>query len=156
MEVAKLQKTIALSTAEAEYCSASTAAVEVVYLRYLLKNMKFAPPTWTPVYVDNNACIEWSNNVIGARERAKRIGIRKHSAHAAVRNGHLRLVRVDTSNQLADVFVHHGTSPRTDGGVPFVDSRRKAGSFVRDADPHEGGVPAERVYKSSRVGPYEG
>ena len=100
----KLQKTIALSTAEAEYYSASTAAVEVIYLRYLLKSMKFAQPTWTPVYEDNNACIEWSNNIIGGRERAKHIDIRKHFAHEAVRNGHLRLVRVDTSKQLADVF----------------------------------------------------
>ena len=33
----KLQKTVALSTAEAEYYSASTAAVEVIYLRYLLR-----------------------------------------------------------------------------------------------------------------------
>ncbi len=91
-----------MSTAEADYYSASTAAVEVIYLRYLLKNMMFAQPTWTP----NNACIEWSNNVIGGRERAKHIDIHKHFAHEAVCNGHLRLVRlgVDTSNQLANVL----------------------------------------------------
>ena len=86
----KLQKTIALSTAEAEYYSASTAAVEVIYLRYLLRSMGFAPKSWTPVYEDNNACIEWSNNIIGGRERAKHIDIRKHFAHEAVQNGHLR------------------------------------------------------------------
>ena len=62
----KLQKTVALSMAEAEYYSASSAAVEVIYLRGLLKNMGFAPTKWTPVYEDNNACIEWGNNVIGA------------------------------------------------------------------------------------------
>ena len=100
----KLQKTIALSTAEAEYYSASTAAVEVIYLRYLLRSMGFAPKSWTPVYEDNNACIEWSNNIIGGRERAKHIDIRKHFAHEAVQNGHLRLIRVDTSKQLADIF----------------------------------------------------
>jgi hypothetical protein len=58
----KLQKTIALSTAEAEYYSASTAAVEVIYLRYLLRSMGFAPKSWTPVCEDNNACIETNNN----------------------------------------------------------------------------------------------
>ena len=106
----KLQKTISLSTAEAEYYSASSAAVEVIYLRYLLKNMGFAPKKWTPVYEDNNACIEWGNNVIGGRERAKHIDIRKHFAHEAIQNGHLRLVRVNTSEQLADIFtkgLHH-------------------------------------------------
>jgi hypothetical protein len=76
----KLQKTIALSTAEAEYYSASTAAVEVIYLRYLLRSMGFAPKSWTPVYEDNNACIEWSNNIIGGRERAKHIDIRHQEA----------------------------------------------------------------------------
>ena len=35
------------------------------------------------MYEDNNACIEWSNNVIVGRERAKHIDIRKHFAHEA-------------------------------------------------------------------------
>ncbi len=64
----------------------------VIYLRCLLKNMGFAPKKWTPVYEDNNACIEWGNNVIGGRERAKHNDIRKHFAHEAIQNGHLRLV----------------------------------------------------------------
>ncbi len=71
----KLQKTIALSTAE--YYSASTAAVEVIYLRSHLRNMGFAPESWTFVYEDNNACIERSNNIIRGRERAKHIDISK-------------------------------------------------------------------------------
>jgi hypothetical protein len=66
--------------------------------------MGFAPKSWIPVYEDNNACIEWSNNIIGGRERAEHIDIRKHFAHEAVQNGHLRLIRVDTSKQLADIF----------------------------------------------------
>jgi hypothetical protein len=63
----KLQKTTALlvSTAEAEYYSASTAATEVLYLRNLLELMGFAQSKPTPVYEDNTACIEWGNNVIG-------------------------------------------------------------------------------------------
>jgi hypothetical protein len=95
---------VALSTVEAEYYSASTAAAEVIYLRYLLKNMKFAQPKWTPVYEDNSVCIEWSNSVIGGRERAKRIDIRKHFAHEAVSPQRPPPVRADTSNQLAHVF----------------------------------------------------
>ena len=55
----KLQKTTALSTAEAEYYSASTAATEVLYLRNLLERMGFAQPQPTPVYEDNTACLEW-------------------------------------------------------------------------------------------------
>jgi hypothetical protein len=66
--------------------------------------MGFAPKSWIPVYEDNNACIEWSNNTIGGRrrERAKHIDIQKHFTHKEVQSGHLRLIRVETSKQLAD------------------------------------------------------
>jgi hypothetical protein len=65
--------------------------------------MGFAPKSWTPVYEDNYACIEWSKNIIGGRERAKRIDIRKRFAHEAVQKGHLRLVQVSALKQLADI-----------------------------------------------------
>ena len=100
----KMQKTTALSTAEAEYYSASTAATEVIYLRHLLENMGFAQTTPTPVFEDNTACIEWGNNVIGGRERAKHIDIRKHFAHEVIQNGHMKLVHIATSLQLADIL----------------------------------------------------
>ena len=97
----KLQTSVALSTAEAEYYSASPGAVEVIYLSQLLRNMGFGPTSPMPVYEDNTACIEWTNNVIGGRERAKHIDILNHFAHEAA---HLRLKRVSTDDQLADVF----------------------------------------------------
>ncbi len=62
------------------------------------------PTPVTPVCEDNTACIDWGNNVIGGRERAKHIDIRKHFAHEVIQNGKMRLVRVPTSSQLADVF----------------------------------------------------
>ena len=56
------------------------------------------------MYEDNTACIEWGNHVIGGRERAKHIDIRKHFAHEVIQNGHMTLVRVPTSSQLADIL----------------------------------------------------
>jgi hypothetical protein len=50
------------------------------------------------VYED--ACIE-CYYIIGARERAKHIDIRKHFAHEVI---HMRLIRVPTGEQLADIF----------------------------------------------------
>jgi hypothetical protein len=50
------------------------------------------------------ACIEWENNVIGGRERAKPIDIRKHFAHEVIQNGEMRLIKVPTSAQLADIL----------------------------------------------------
>ena len=52
----------------------------------------------TPVYEDNTAFIEWGNNIIGGRERAKHIDIRKHFAHEAIQIGKMLLVRVPTSS----------------------------------------------------------
>jgi len=103
----RMQKTIALSTAEAEYYPASEMAVEkleIIYLRNLIRNMGLPQEDDTPVYEDNTACIEWGNHIIGGRERAKHIDIRKHFAHEAIQNRHMRLIRVSTDEQLADIF----------------------------------------------------
>ena len=67
--------------------------------------MGFIPLGYTPAYKDKNASDGGTvNNVKSGRERAKHIDMRKHFAHEAIQNGHLRLVRVDTPEQLADVF----------------------------------------------------
>ena len=48
------------------------------------------------VYENNAACIRWTNNVIGGRERAKHIDIRTHFVLEALQLGHLRLKRVSS------------------------------------------------------------
>ena len=108
----KMQKTIALSTAEAEYYAASEMGIKILCLRNLLHNMGFPQHPDTPVYEDNTACIEWGNHVIGGRERAKHIDIRKHFAHEVIQNREMRLIKVDTSKQLADVFTKALAFPR--------------------------------------------
>ncbi len=87
----KMLKTTALSTAEAEYYAASTAGIEVLYLRKLLESMGYT------------ACIKWGNNVIGGRERDKHIDFRNHFDHEVIQKGKMLLVRVPTESQLADI-----------------------------------------------------
>ena len=48
--------------------------------------------------------VEWSNHIMGGRERAKHIDIRKHFANEAVKNGHIRLFPIPTEFQLAEVL----------------------------------------------------
>jgi hypothetical protein len=74
-----------------------------LYLRYLLERLDFAQLNPTQIYEDNSACIEWGNNVIGGRERAKHIDIRKHFAHEVIQNPEMLLIKVPTSAQLADI-----------------------------------------------------
>ena len=100
----KLQKTISLSTAEAEYYAVSEMAIEIIYLCNLLKNMGFTQDPNIQVYEDNTTCIKWGNQVIRGRERAKHIDLRKHFAHETIQNRHMQLIKIDTSHQLADLF----------------------------------------------------
>ena len=79
-------------------------AIEMLYLRNLLANMGFEQAPATPVCEDNAACIEWGNHVIGGRGRAKHIDIRKHFAHETIQNRQMRLIKAETSSQLADIF----------------------------------------------------
>ncbi len=58
------------------------------------------------MYEDNTACIEWGNNVVGGRERAKHIDIRKHFAHEVIQNGNMKLIRVSTTSRLADILIN--------------------------------------------------
>ena len=68
--------------------------------------MGFKPDDDTPVYEENTACIEWGNHIIGGRERAKHIDIRKHFAHhdGAIQNRHTQLIKVGTDDQMAEIF----------------------------------------------------
>jgi hypothetical protein len=60
----------------------------------------------TPVYENNTAYIEWGNNVINGRERAnlKHIDIRKHFSHEVNRTREMKLIKVSTTSQLADIL----------------------------------------------------
>ncbi len=146
----KTQKTTALSTAEAEYYSASTAALEVLYLRSLLERLDFAQEKPTPICEDNPACIEWgNNNVIGGRGRAKNIDIRKHFAHKVIQNGAMRLIKVPTSAQLADILTKGLLSPQSTVCVDGILGCRRTCTLKGPLSSRGGGSP--RLSESSRV-----
>jgi hypothetical protein len=107
----------------------------VLYLRKLLDQLGFAQQSPTPVYEDNTACIEWGNNIIGGRERAKHIDIRKHFANEVIQDGEMRLVRVPTSSQLRAYTIRSGRHVTAMcGGHP-----EQEGQFhIRDRGPQEG------------------
>ena len=130
----KMQKTTALSTAEAEYYAASTAASKVLYLYKLLKHMGFVQASPTPVSEDNTACIEWGNNVIGGRERAKHIDIRKRFAHEVIHNGEMLLVRVPMASH-ADIFTKGLHYPQWQACVEGILGKRQ--TVLRDLRPQE-------------------
>ena len=97
-------------------------------------------------YEDNMACIEWTNTMIFGRERAKHIDIRKHFAHEAAQIGHLRLKRISTDDQLADVFTK-GLQPP--GSRHNSLQSLLAFSDGSDVGPHEGGRDSQREQSES-------
>ena len=128
-----MQQTILLSTAEAEYYTASEMAIKIIYLLNLLHKMGFKPDNDTPVYEDNTACIQWGDHIIGGRECAKHIDISKHFAHEAIQNRHMGLIKVGTDDQMADILTK---------ALPFPAFERCVEGVMRgarDLEPPEGG-----------------
>ena len=68
------QKSVALSTAEAEYMEASLASCETLWLRKLLVNIFGQELRPTVIYCDNQSCIQLSENPV-FHDRSKHIEI---------------------------------------------------------------------------------
>jgi hypothetical protein len=66
------QKSIPLSTAEAEYMAACEACTEAVWLRKLISNLFDQTPESTTIYCDNQSCIRLSEHPV-FHERSKHL-----------------------------------------------------------------------------------
>jgi hypothetical protein len=97
------QKSVALSTMDAEYMALSDVIKEVVWVRSLLRSIGYKMNEATPIYEDNNACIELARDP-KHRERSKHIDIRYHFIRDLISKGEVRIERCDTNLQLADGF----------------------------------------------------
>ena len=80
------QKSITLSTAEAEYMTDSLASCEALWLRKLLVNLFGQELRPTMIYCDNHSCIQLSENLV-FHDRSKHIEIRYHFIRDYVQRG---------------------------------------------------------------------
>ena len=71
------QKSVALSSTEAEYMAASQATCEALWLRKLLVDLVDQRLRPTVIYCDNQSCIQLSENPV-FHDRSKHIEIRYH------------------------------------------------------------------------------
>ena len=76
------QKSVALSTSEAEYIALSDCAKEVRWIRELLRELGFNPTFPTKIEQDNTGAIAWSET----EKRAKHVEIRYHFVRDLVRD----------------------------------------------------------------------
>lgn len=96
------QKTVALSTTEAEYMALSEASKEAVHLRNLLGEMKGSFDC-VLLYCDNQSSIKLSNNPV-YHKRTKHIDVRHHYVREVIANKFIDLKYIKTNEMVADVL----------------------------------------------------
>jgi hypothetical protein len=99
----KLQSSLALSTAEAEYMTLSATAQEVIFLQQLLTNLGEHAKGPTPMYEDNEGCEALATNEITSA-KTKHIDIRHHFVRDLVKSKAIEIVLISTSEMLADIL----------------------------------------------------
>ncbi|OWZ06002.1 LOW QUALITY PROTEIN: polyprotein [Phytophthora megakarya] len=99
----KFQRTVALSSAEAEYMALSLCTQEVLWGRAMLKDMGHEHPEGTQVWEDNQGANALVSN---ARydARTKHVDIRHHFIRENVEDGTVKIGYIDTKHQLADML----------------------------------------------------
>jgi Reverse transcriptase (RNA-dependent DNA polymerase) len=107
----KLQTEIALSTCEAEFVALATALREVIYLRRIVKEMgqqfdmneELQVRTHSTVFEDNNGALALAK-VPKLTSRSRHYAVKYHFFRSHVADGSIQLKKIDTKDQLADIF----------------------------------------------------
>ena len=99
----KKQPTVALSSTEAEYRAACSAATEAIWLRRLLAELGAPQRSSTLIWCDNQSCIAIAKNPV-FHARTKHIEVHYHYIREQILSGHLHLSYCSTKDNAADIF----------------------------------------------------
>jgi hypothetical protein len=99
----KAQTCVAQSSTEAEYVASAEAAKELIWLRYLLRDIHCPPPQATPLFIDNRGASLLAKNPV-YHNRTKHIDIRHHFIRQCVSDGLIDVKLISTSDNAADLF----------------------------------------------------
>ncbi|KAJ9520839.1 hypothetical protein QJQ45_014037 [Haematococcus lacustris] len=98
----RLQPTVAMSTAEAEYMAASSAAKEALWLRKLMRDLQL-DASCVHLGCDNQAAIQLLHNPM-ATSRAKHIDVHHHFVRERISRGEVAFHYCHTTSMLADIL----------------------------------------------------
>ena len=101
--ISRSQSCVAVSTAEAEYIALCLAAQEQNWLREIVAFLGHEQTEPTVVYEDNDAARIIAENDLSVK-RSKSIDIRYHYVRERVSDGQIRIERIDTKEQPADLL----------------------------------------------------
>lgn len=97
------QKTVAQSTAEAEYIAICSAANQVIWLQRLVNEIGFKTEKGTRILCDNKSAIAIGKNPVQHR-RTKHIDIKYHFVREAEQEGKIKLEHCPGEFQVADIL----------------------------------------------------
>ena len=99
------QKTVALSTMEAEYIALSDTVSEAIWWQQFLREVGIRETSKTPIkiHVDNQSCIAFATNA-GSSGRAKHIDLRHHFVKDMVEENKVKLTHVNSEDNSSDIF----------------------------------------------------
>ena len=98
----KAQKTVALSSTEAEYMALSDCSRQVAWIRTLLSEIGYDLEP-IPIYRDNQGSIFIASNPV-TEKRSKHIDIRYHYIRKVIEDGIVEVRFIDGSDNPADLF----------------------------------------------------
>ncbi|GIL60632.1 hypothetical protein Vafri_15174 [Volvox africanus] len=98
----KLQRSVAVSTMEAEYVAASEATKEALWLRQLLTDMGYSVRP-TKINCDSQSALKVIKNPV-VSTKSKHIAVRYHLIREQVMRGSVEMVDCRTDEMVADIF----------------------------------------------------
>ena len=108
---AKKQRTVALSSTEAEYMALSEAAKEAMYLRRFLEKVGVKLKQPTVVWNDNQGAQKLARNNV-FRSRTKHIDIRHHFIREVLQDAYIRIDYMTSNEMMADVLTKGLAGPK--------------------------------------------
>jgi hypothetical protein len=99
----RLQKTVSLSSTEAEYYALSEAAKEVKFIIMLLQSIGIEPHLPVIMHVDNVGAIFMAENM-SATARTRHVDARYHFIREMIVDNMIKVIFVKTDNNKADIF----------------------------------------------------
>ncbi|RVW59650.1 Retrovirus-related Pol polyprotein from transposon RE2 [Vitis vinifera] len=107
----KKQDVLTRSSAEVEYRAMALATCELIWLKHLLRKLKFGKDEQMKFICDNQAALHIASNPI-FHERTKHIEVDYHFIREKIVSGCVTTSFVNSNDQLADIFTKSLKGPR--------------------------------------------